>query len=192
VEIMLTVLNRLRGTYGYFSHVTGLTIGILFYLFTNDIYTALGLYVMYVFGESFGWGKWIGGVYRNYRGVPTASIVADEEGRNNGIHFIANLINPETKNYYRYCFTALWIRGFYWFALAMLPLVIGGYLDIPNYLVIAILIGYGFPISVKLGTYTTKKFNFKYMNDFWEHAEVWYGLMQDIALILIILNISMV
>lgn len=188
---MFTVLNRLRGTKGYFSHITGLIIGSLFYIFTQDIYTSIGLTVMYVFGESFGWGKWIGGVYRNYHGSPTEVMLLDTEGRRNGIHYLTNLVYPEKENYYKYCYLALTLRGIYWVGLTLLPLVLSGYIDVATYFSITALLGWGFPLSVKLGTYTTKKFNYvsKYfgMNGFWEHAEVWYGAMMDIVLIYLLI-----
>jgi hypothetical protein len=187
---MFTVLNRLRGTWSWMAKVVGIVIGIIFYVCGGDIYTSTALIVMYILGESFGWGKWMGGIYRD-NVIPTKQQLADLEGRNNGIHFLANKIYPETKNYALYCFTALWIRGIYWVGLTLLPLLVGGYLDAGNYIVITALLGYGFPISVKIGMYTEDKFSFGYMRGFWEHSEVWYGVMQDIAFILVVLNVSM-
>ncbi len=204
---MMTVLNRLRGTWSWMAKVTGLVIAILVTLLlpythmmqfsiedwfsfsiANDLFYGLATGVMYVAGESFGWGKWIGGVYNRHTEPATPSMIKDKEGRKNGIHYLANRMIPETTDYYRYCSTALMIRGIYWFGITLIPLVVSGYLYVNDYVVIVLILGYGFPLSVKIGSYTTSKFNFKFMNGFWEHAEVWYGLMQDIVLILFIVS----
>ncbi len=191
---MFTLLNRLRGTYGVYAKINGLILSFLFYLYTTDLHTSLALGVCYVIGESFGWGKWIGGVYSKYELPATVEIISDKEGRRNGIHYLASLIVPETENYYLYCLTALSIRGFYWFSITLLPLVIGGYISIFLYLSLATLLGVGFPLSVELARLSEEKFSFssKYLSvvGFWEHSEVAYGLMQDLAVIVVFLNLS--
>ena len=124
------------------------------------------------------------------RSTPTAYQLADREGNNNGIHYIANLIIPEIKNYYNYCITALGLRGSLWAALTVLPLVLTGYIGIWLFLSIVVLLGIAFPLSVILGEWSMEKFTLdtKYLqiNGTWEHAEVWYGLAQSIALIAIL------
>lgn len=188
------ILNRLRGTWSWFAKVNGVVLGLLFYLFTSDLYTAIALSIAYVIGESMGWGKWIGGII-NETTKADAAVVSDEEGRRNGIHWIANKIYPETDDYQSYCILALTIRGMYWFLLMLLPLVVAGYIPIMWYLIMSLLLGLGFPASVFMGKETTKYFNFesKYfnVNGAWEHAEVWYGLMQDIILIILLISLKM-
>lgn len=181
---MFTVLNRLRGTYGYFSHITGLVIGSLFYTFTQDIYTSIGLTVAYVAGESSGWGKWFGGIF--YKDKTPQSVRDEDEGVNNGIHWLSNKIAPQDKDFYKYSVVALTLRGILWFGLTLLPLVIGNYIELIHYLAVTLLLGIGFPLSVHIGIETKKKWNFKFMNGWWEHSEVWYGLMQDIILLSIL------
>ena len=126
------------------------------------------------------------------RSTPTLYQLADREGNNNGIHYLANKIYKETENYYKYCVTALSIRGFYWAGLALLPLTVAGYVSVPLYLLSSLILAAMFPIAIEIGIITTKRFNFKNMNGFWEHAEIWYGLIQDIVLILLFFSVRYV
>lgn len=188
---MFMILNRLRGTWGIMAKVTGAALGALFYLFTYDLYTSFLISVAYVVGESFGWGKWIGGIINGNK-VATKSDLEEAEGESNGIHFLANWIAPQTDNYQHYCITALSIRGFYWAALTILPLLIFGYIGYWTFFTTSLLLGVAFPISVIIGKYTAKKFTYEYkffsMKGSWEHGEVWYGVIQDIVLILFIVS----
>ena len=186
---MFTILNRLRGTWSWMAKVVGIVIGILVYLITSDMYIAVASASLYLIGESFGWGKWIGGVYRKNVTATQAQLL-DLEGRNNGVHWLANTIFPERENYYKYCYTALMFRGMLWFGLTLFPLYIGGYIPIDIYIGSVLFLGVGFPVSIRIGAYTETKFSFKSINGFWEQAEVWYGFMQDIVLVFILLSAS--
>ena len=55
---MFLILNRLRGTYGWFAKVNGVVLGLLFYLAFGNPYVSLAVAICYVLGESFGWGDW--------------------------------------------------------------------------------------------------------------------------------------
>lgn len=55
---MFLILNRLRGTYGWFAKVNGVVLGLLFYLAFGNPYVSLAVTIGYVLGESFGWGDW--------------------------------------------------------------------------------------------------------------------------------------
>ena len=55
---MMTILNRLRGTYGWFAKVNGVVLGLLFYLAFGNPYVSLAVAIGYALGESFGWGDW--------------------------------------------------------------------------------------------------------------------------------------
>ena len=183
---MMFILNRLRGTWGWMAKVNGVILGLLFWFITGDTWMLL-IAPLYVLGESMGWGKWLVGVYEK-RTTPLAQHLTEKEGYKNGIHYIANYLFPEHKNYYRYCYTALTIRGIYWFSITLLPLTIFGYVSLIDYLVSTLLLGVGFPLSVRIGALTDTKWGFKFMDNFWEHAEVWYGLIQDIVILLLILT----
>ncbi len=153
---MFTVSNRLRGTWGFMTYPIGLLIAIIFYMFTSDIYTSIALLPAYVAGESMGWGKWIGGIYSNNHGHPTPEQINDKEGIRNGVHFIANTISPEISNYYRYCIVALALRGMLWGMIALLPLIVMGYVGVNDYYIVSALLGAGFPISVIIGIRSAK------------------------------------
>lgn len=190
---MFTVLNRLRGTYGWMSKINGLLLGILVYLCTSDILVSTLTAASYIIGESFGWGKWIGGIINDVK-VGTEEMTKDEEGRHNGIHWLATRLFPEIGDTYQeYCILALTIRGFYWFFLVLLPLTLFGYIDPVFLFTGALILGIGFPLSVYLGNYTEDKFSIEYgyfsVKGSWEHAEVWYGLTQDLIILYILVNI---
>ncbi len=181
---MFTVLNRLRGTWGWMAKINAIVVGLVFYVLTDDVIVSISIASLYILGESFGWGKWMGGVF--YGDDTPDSIQSEDEGINNGVHFLANLIAPQDKDFYRYSLVALTLRGSLWFGLTLLPLSIGSYIGWNDWIIATILLGVGFPLSVRIGITTMKKFNFKFMNGWWEHSEVWYGLMQDIIFVLII------
>lgn len=187
---MFTVLNRFRGTEAFWAKINGVILSTLLY-FLVDVYTAVFVGLLYVAGESMGWGKWIGGIMSGNRLSPTPRQLADIEGEKNGIHWLANLLSPEIKNYYRYCVVALSIRGFYWFSLTFLPLAVMGYLDIYMYLISSIMLGVSFPVSVELGKWSKDKFTIDWgylkIHGTWEHAEVWYGLFQNIIFVSIVI-----
>jgi len=172
---MFAILNRLRGTRGLFATINGIILGLIYYYFTNDYKTSILIAIGYVLGESFGWGKWIGIIGSR---KPQYHI---KEGLENGIHFIANLIILEKKDFLNYARLALAIRGFYWW----LPVI--GFMDIPlEYKIISLFVlSIGFPLSVEIGRLTENKIGFKHFTGYWEQAEVYYGLIQDIVLITI-------
>lgn len=182
---MLTILNRLRGTWAIMAKVNGLILGIGLYLLTGNVIAGIALAIAYVAGESMGWGKWIGGVIDGNK-TATEAELADEEGRNNGIHWLANKIAPETEDYAKYCFVALAIRGVYWWLPVMLVLVYFGVIVYGLGIALAGLLGIAFPLSVVIANKTSKWFSVKFMNDSWGQAEVWYGIAQDIALVIVV------
>lgn len=140
-----------------------------------------------------GWGKWVGGIINGTQNG-NYSMQEDKEGTKNGIHWLATRFYSDLGfQYQKYCITALAIRGFYWAILTILPLAVFGYIGLFESLLISAVIGVGFPLSVIIGKYTADRFSFEYgyfnMKGAWEHAEVWYGLMQDVGLLYIILSI---
>ena len=186
---MLTILNRLRGTWAIMAKVTGVVLGIAFYIATGEVYMSAMITIGYILGESMGWGKWIGGIISGHRGPATAQQQAEKEGTNNGIHWIANRIAPQTVNFYRYSQVALFIRGFYWWAITLFPLTYAGFMPAGEWILASVLVGAGFPISVMIGVKTEKEFKLKMMESAWTQAEVWYGFIQDIFIISIIISI---
>lgn len=184
---MFTLLNRIRGDgsilFGY-SWQIALLIGLLVFLQFGNLYVAAASAIGYYVGELFGWGAWIGTLTNNQK---TYGDENPPEGYSEGIYWIASHIVDPHKNWYRYSQVALTIRGFYWWFLTLAPLYF-----VTDSLIITmaiIMLSIGFPVACSLGHMSAKKWNFKYMSGSWEHQEVWYGVMQDVALLAIFISI---
>ena len=179
---MMTILNRLRGTYSWMSKVNGVVLGLLCYLVYGNYYVAIAVAIGYIAGESFGWGDWIGTLAENsYLSKPEPY----EEGKSNGIQWLATkIIKPET-DWHKHCEVALTIRGFYWWFLTLCPLFFVA--DSVLVIIAILLLSIGFPIACELGYYFRDKISFeKYGLSYiggWELQEGFYGLMQDLVLI---------
>jgi len=171
---MFTILNRLRGTWGWFSKVVGILIAVMVYLCSDNYYVATAAGLGYVLGESFGWGAWVGTLSCRPR---NSSVQSDTtEGRNNGIFWLASRVyNPKTE-WYNFSIVALAIRGVYWWLPVAIPLVyLYGYY-IP--LISAIVLGVLFPVAAVLG-YRFRNLNVIGWTGGWEIQELIYGIMQD-------------
>ena len=172
------ILNRLRGTQGLWSKIIGLLLALIVQIAFDNPYVSIAVGLGYIIGESFGWGEWVGTLSVK----PEQIVTNSEEGKNNGIQWIASKIVPMT-NWYRYCQVALTIRGMYWWLPTLAPLYFVGFN--PYAIGIAVvLLGLTFPLACEIGYYTAQKFSYQ-REGFsvvggWEHQEVWYGLMQDI------------
>ena len=184
---MFTVLNRLRGMNGVWSKFNGLLLAYIIYSVSHNHYVALAVGIGYVIGESFGWGEWVGTLTGD-RSIKQLN----EEGANNGIQWLASKVVSPTKDWLNYCRVALTIRGLYWWLPTLAPLYFVGF-SVESLAIAIILLSVGFPLACELGYRTSKMFEFnKYgfsVVGGWEHQEVWYGLMQDSVLILLIVYI---
>ena len=108
---MFTILNRYRGTYGWFAKVNAVVLGLLVYYFTRDYLVAPLCSIGYLIGESFGWGEWVGNL-TTHRKNKTDTL--EDEGENNGIKYIATRLVPNwSVAYLKYCRVALGLRGLY-------------------------------------------------------------------------------
>ena len=174
---MMTILNRLRGTEGLWSKIIGLLLALVVQIAFDNPYVSVAVGLGYTIGESFGWGEWIGTLTgdRNFKQL-------NEEGKNNGIQWLASKVIDPAKDWINYCRVALTIRGFYWWLPTLAPLYFVGFSVVSITVAVAVL-SIGFPIACEIGYYTSKLWNFKHMNGGWEHSEVWYGLVQDVVLI---------
>lgn len=187
---MEILLNRWRGTGIIFYKIKGVQIyalylGLLVGLLSNYLYGLLTI-ILFILGESFGWGKWVGCLtddkpIKNYD---------DLEGRNFPfIHYIANFFIKEKEDYLNYCRLALSIRGFIWWTPILILL---GFIDLLSWyqvVINSIILAVGFPIGCEL----SKLWNFEYKSKFlsisgnWEKQEVIYGLFQFVCISLSIL-----
>jgi hypothetical protein len=196
------ILNRWRGSdfkVGFLklNHLAKLLIcillGSLIYCLAGGswiIHTIVAS-ILYLIGESFGWGKWVGGL------LDRKPRYDEEEGCTiifgyriwDGIHHIANFICDERKHNIGYNTTALTIRGMYWW----LPLLlyIGFVTTLMPTIIISSIVALSlwFPASVMQATFMPDSFpKIPYLitgdKDVkrWEIAEVIYGLMQGLVL----------
>lgn len=185
---MEILLNRWRGTGKIFSisifNITGtiiyaLYLGLLLGLITQW-YVGILVLIGFLIGESFGWGKWVGALCYPETKKDLEKEYQDKEGYNFPfIHYLANFITPEKKDFFKYCNLALYFRGMIWGLFLYLALVLFDYISYLEYIIISIIYGIGFPLSC----YLSRKKSFNYKNKFisivgkWESQEVYYGFI---------------
>jgi len=104
---------------------------------------------------------------------------------------LASKVIDPSKDWINYCRVALTIRGFYWWLPTLSPLCFVGFNPYVLLGCIAFL-SVGFPIACELGYYFRDKISFeKYGLEFrggWELQEGFYGLMQDLVLITLVVS----
>ena len=185
---MFTILNRLRGMNGVWSKFNGLLLALIVQIAFDNPYVSVAVGLGYIIGESFGWVEWIGNLTTNRK---NKTDTLGDEGENNGIEYIATKLVPNWNvAFIKYCRVALCIRGIYWWLPTLAPLYFVGF----NPLFLAGCITFlsiGFPIACELGYYfrdkvSFEKFGLSYSGG-WELQEGFYGLMQDIVFIAILI-----
>lgn len=201
---MFVILNRLRGTESWMSKVISIILFVIVYLSFGNVYVASAVGLGYLLGESFGWGEWVGTLCVKRENMNLEGFVSTE-GQSWGIKQLAQFItkidfsNLTVSEWIKYCNVALAIRGLYWWIPTLAPLYFVG---VSGFVLVSVivLLSIGFPIACYIGYLTAPKFNihFKFFEKYdlplemaggWEHQEVWYGLMQDISFICIIISI---
>ena len=181
---------RLIGNIIYALYIAGI-VGCAYALtFGGWISVGYGLLggILYIIGESFAWGKWVGWL-TNYNGVGKPDYNNDNGRSFPYIHYIAQAIVKQENDYTTYCEVALAIRGLFWW----LPLlVLLGTIDLISWYQVAIsstLLAVGFPVACYLGTLLKVEYKSKYLNlsRGWENQEVFYGLFHWIGIALVIM-----
>ena len=181
---MEIILNRWRGTgviFTSFPYITGvhfyaLYLGLLFGFLSTYYYGLLAV-ILFLIGESFAWGKWVGYL--------VSENGEKEYSNTNGqkfpyIHQIANYFFKEKENYLIYCRFALTLRGFVWWTpiLTLLYCVdlISWYMLIIN----SIVLSFSFPFACELSKYWKFEYQSKYLSiqTNWEKQEIIYGFIQ--------------
>ena len=196
--IECSVLNRLRGIgdvmrVGNFR-VTGIMLYALYLMVVVTIisewYYGLAFVVLFVAGESYAWGKWIGYLvdYEDEHSPEYDSKVGKSFPY---IHYVANAIVSERVNYKRYCQVALALRGLVWFAPMYAVLGVAGLINWIEVVVISIVLAVGFPIAAYAGRNWdyNKTFGMLEFKRGWENQEVVYGLIQGLCLWYVILKV---
>lgn len=200
--LMEAVLNRWRGTGDIFyiskfaitgTMIYALYLGLLFGLLTTWYIGLLSL-GLFLLGESFGWGKWVGALCYPETKTDLQKEYEDKEGYNFPfIHYIANFFIKEKENFFGYCNLALGLRGFIWGAILYLALVSFGYISIIEYVALAFVYGIGFPFAC----YLSRKKSFNYKNKFisivgkWETQEIYYGFIHMLCNIYVVYRIML-
>lgn len=224
--ITMGVLNRLRGTglikyfgtiilpYVYktpikislvWNHIYGLYIGLVVGLFSLSIWYGIVAFILYIIGESKGWGEWIGTLSRS---EPTTEAMLitnynDNEGKKFPfIHQIANFFIKEqtigtfkhrSNQYMRYASLALSLRGVWWW----LPLyILLAYIDLISYpeaFIGVLIISIMFPINCLLSRYIgfNRKFWVVQFGRGWENQEFLNGITHGIVLWMLLLDIKL-
>lgn len=179
------------------NHVYGLYLALIVGLLSMNIYAGLLTLVAYLIGESKGWGEWIGALTR-WESKDEEWLnkqYKDNEGKKFPfVHQIANFIEPEVslletiedkiKQYMKYATVALVIRGIYWFGLVYGVMFAFGLINLYEYILITLALGFGFPLACYIGKnlkYNGKIGIINYSRG-WENQELIYGFMQGIAL----------
>jgi len=192
-------MNRVRGGKyrGPIRIIIGLILGLYLYIFAPEssfiiknfpgFFSILCLsipLIMYIIGESWGWGKWIGGII-DKGAHPDYN---DPEGTENGIHWITEPIFPQEKNYYNYCLFALMLRGIWWWFPIFIPFVIFNAMEGSIAGTSIILLGLTFPLSFVIARIVYEKFKLKGGGDFiWEIGEFIYGGFQGLFISTVLL-----
>jgi len=199
LTISIPFLNRWRGTGDIFNiskfAITGtmiyaLYLGVLFGLLTQW-YVGLLTSIGFLLGESFGWGKWVGALCYPESKKDLEKEYQDKEGyKFPFIHYMANFIIHEQKDFFKYCNLALYFRGMIWGLCLYLALVLFNYISYIEYIIISIMYGIGFPLSC----YLSRKKSFNYKSKFisivgkWETQEIYYGLIHMFCIWYIIIK----
>lgn len=180
---MEILLNRWRGTGIIFYKITGVQIYAL-YLglligFLSTYYYGLLTSLLFLIGESFAWGKWVGSLCHPEN-------ITDEVKNNKCgksfpyIHYMANYIQNQDKDYKLYCQIALAIRGFIWWTPILILLGCINLLDWYQVVINSFILAICFPIACEIGKNINYECSYKYFHTSkgWCNQEIIYGFIQ--------------
>lgn len=177
---IFSLLNRVRGgllkVKGISAFIAAGFLSAFIFAVTLNHWAASAFFVAYIAGESFGWGKWLVVLPRTLtqEEYNTSPWIARDDGKNNGIHQLANALFAEHKNYYKYAITALMFRGTLW----MLPVffALGVTNAIPVWsIALAGILGGAFPYCYLLGVKL-------YPTHYWSTGEWIFGFLFGLVL----------
>ena len=179
---------RLIGNIIYALYIAGI-VGCAYALtFGGWISVSYGLLagLLYIAGESFAWGKWVG-----YLTSEDGALEYDNKtGRSFPyIHYIANSIVDQEMNYRLYCQIALAIRGAIWWLPVLGVMYFANIIPMWLLIVNTIVAGIGFPRACEIGKRWkyAKQSKWLNMSEGWENQEVVYGMIQFVIFTLPIL-----
>lgn len=191
---MEPLLNRWRGTGNLWKWVTGtmvytvyvaVLIGVVTGSWVAVLATATGMLV----GESMGFGKWVGYLcYPELKDVEKEYL--DDEGKKfPWIHYVANMVVDEKKDFARYCNVALGIRGLLWGLMLYAGVFALGFISWYVWLGAGCLWAVGFPMACRMSRKIEWRYRSKWLSvkDRWELQEVLYGVFQMLAFVLVVI-----
>jgi hypothetical protein len=192
--IINAILNRWpRGTFSWGPWAAGAVLASLIFLITSNPFAAGAFFVLYGVGESFGWGKWLATVpHWNNKAITqemynsgelkasNIPLLERKDGKNNGVHLLANLVSKEMEDFRSYAWWALFFRGILWQAPIFIAFAFLGVIN-PFIVPFAIaILAFAFPLSYAA---TYKLFGGKY----WTAGELLYGLIQGLVMAIALL-----
>lgn len=181
------LLNRYRGTGDMFTiRITGtmlytLYLGLLVG-FLSTYYYGLAVAILFVAGESYSFGKWVGRLVSDEGAIELDN---KKGSKFPFIHQTANFFIPQEKNYKRYCQLALTIRSFYWWAPIIFVLFYADLLSLYIAIFDVLVLSIGFPIACEVSIYLKLKCvdsKWLIINENWHEQELIYGLIQFVCL----------
>lgn len=201
------ILNRIRG--GWWLEIVKLpadsafrgagvwlpAVAIFVFLLSFGYVAAGAIALLYVLGESFGWTKWVYGIPglrdpQNSRSGPMTQEVwnitqykVDDTGQKNGIHAIASVFVKENVNYWWYCFTAMVIRGVYWWAPMYAAMWWFGVCQAPSAVFCVIVLSMLFPV-IYWAAGNVNLFGLRYL----QKAEFLYGALYGLVFVYAVLH----
>jgi hypothetical protein len=176
------------GIAGASAYIAGGAKAALVLLATFNPWAALAFFGSYLAGESFGWGKWISMVpYWHDRGFTQEMYFMSpayhrDDGRNNGVHWLANKIAPEEDDFRAYGWWALVLRGGLWWALPLMALAGAGAISWWAVPIGVAVLAFAFPVAYDWAYALTGE-------RFWTWGEVSHGFLQGLFLALAILAV---
>jgi hypothetical protein len=176
------ILNRYpRGVLSWGPFPVGVIVGLAVYLSTYNLYASATVTALYIAGESFGWGKWLNTVPQwnstaySQEAYNSSDLFTRKDGKSNGIHWMANKVFREDRDFRNYAILALMIRGFYWYAPILIALAAFGVTPIWLAAALAVSVGILMPISYFLA-YSI------FGAGYWPKGEHIFGAIQGLAL----------
>jgi len=198
---MLEMLfNRWRGTGKIIWKINGNTIYAIYWAllvgFVSGIwYWGLLFGGLYILGESFAWGKWIGYIVMpepersEYKPKEDGDYINDDGISFPWIHYISNFFIKQRKDYLNYCRLALFFRGFFWWILPLSLLLFLNLIVLWQFIFGLVVVSIGFPVAGELSRLYNPHIVTKYFvcDNNWETQEVIYGFFHFIGITLMIL-----
>lgn len=166
----------------YISIIVGCSYELIFDGYISFVYGILGG-ILYILGESFAWGKWLGWLVSYDK--DSKPDYNNDDGRSFPyIHYIAQAIVKQENDYTTYCEIALAIRGLFWWLPLFAMLFMIDLISIYNIIVALTMLSTGFPIAAYIGKNINFEYRSKYFNTSkgWENQELVYGFFHWIAI----------